>query len=113
MKPCTPTRTCKVQHLITLGSPLALPHAVFDRLLPAPCPRGARPANTGRWTNIADVGDVVAVPPRGVRDRFDGVDQDVETAIHVADFHLAQRYLKTAAMAEALRHSLGDVPQTG
>lgn len=51
-----------VAHLITLGSPLALPHAVFDRLLPAPRPRGAGLANTGRWTNIADVGDLVAVP---------------------------------------------------
>ena len=101
-----------VEHLITLGSPLALPHAVFDRLQPAPRPRGARPANTARWTNIADIGDVVAVPPRGVRDRFDGVDHDVETAIHVADFHLVQHYLRTTAVAEALRHSLGEVPQT-
>ena len=100
-----------VEHLITLGSPLALPHAVFDRLQPALRPRGARPANNGRWTNIADIGDVVAVPPRGVRDRFDGVDHDVETAIHVADFHLVQHYLQTTAVAEALRHSLGEVPQ--
>lgn len=93
----------KVDHLITLGSPLALPQAVFDRLLPAPRPQGVRPANTRRWTNIADIGDVVAVPPSGVRDRFDDVDHDVETAIHVIDFHLVAHYLQTAAVAEALR----------
>jgi hypothetical protein len=96
----------RVDHLITLGSPLALPHAVFQRLLPAPRPHGVRPPNTRRWTNIADVGDVVAVPPRGVRDRFDNVDHDVETAIHVVDFHLAEHYLKTAAVADALRHTI-------
>jgi hypothetical protein len=76
---------------------------VFDRLLPAPAPRGARPANTGFWSNVADEGDVIAIPPRGVRDRFDGVDEDVETRIHAADFHLAENYLRSAAVAGVLR----------
>jgi pimeloyl-ACP methyl ester carboxylesterase len=96
-----------VDHLITLGSPLALPHAVFPRLSPPPCPRGTRPANTLRWSNIADKGDLVAVPPRGVGDQFDGIDHDVETAIHPIDFHLAEHYLTTDAFAETLTHPLG------
>ena len=95
-----------VDHLITVGSPLALPQAVFHRLSPAPTPRGARPPNTRRWTNIADKGDVIAVPARGVRDNFDGVDHDSETAIHIMDFHLAANYLSTQAVADALSHTI-------
>ncbi|GIE35143.1 hypothetical protein Ait01nite_081880 [Actinoplanes italicus] len=104
----------KVDHLITLGSPLALPHAVFHRLSPTPAPRGSRPANTQRWTNIADVGDIVAVPPQGVRDSFNGVDHNVETAIHLIDFHTAGGYLRTDAVAQALhRLANGSGPGTG
>ena len=95
-----------VDHLITVGSPLAFPHAIYERLDPAPRPRGHRPPNVRRWTNIADVGDIVAVPPHGIPDAFDGVDLDVETTIHWADFHRATTYLKTQAVADAVRHRL-------
>lgn len=56
-----------VELLLTLGAPLAMPRAVFDRLNPHPtsssAPLGARPASLARWVNIADPGDPVAIPP--------------------------------------------------
>ncbi|MGP3966960.1 hypothetical protein [Streptomyces sp. 6N223] len=48
--------------LVTLGSPLAIPNIVFDRLIPAPADGRARwPGSVTHWTNIADRGDVVAL----------------------------------------------------
>ncbi|MER5636717.1 hypothetical protein ABT095_07175 [Kitasatospora sp. NPDC002227] len=53
----------EVELLVTLGSPLGLP-ALFRQLEPGPLDgRGARPAGVGRWVNIADAGDLVALPP--------------------------------------------------
>ncbi|GAA3251037.1 hypothetical protein ACFO1B_43825 [Dactylosporangium siamense] len=89
--------------LLTIGSPLAMPHGVFHRLQPTPQPRGHRPGNVRHWVNIADIGDIIAIPPYGVSDNFDGVDSDIHIEIHFADFHLAANYLKTDAIAEALR----------
>lgn len=52
-----------VELLLTLGSPLRVP-ALAARLDPGlRGGRGARPAGVGRWVNIADVGDLIAVPP--------------------------------------------------
>jgi len=48
-------------HLITLGSPLAVPRLVLDRLLPPPAPHPRWPAPVTRWTNIADRADAVAL----------------------------------------------------
>ncbi|MFF0205920.1 serine peptidase [Streptomyces sp. NPDC005017] len=100
-----------VELLLTLGSPLALPHAVFDRLLPRPVGsrslRGARPASVGRWVNIADPGDPVAIPPRLAR-AFTGIDLDLTTSIHEAfGFHHAKNYLVCAATAATLGPYLG------
>lgn len=55
-----------IQAFVTLGSPLGLPNLVFDRLQPAPRPRGDGvrgrwPEAVRDWTNIADRGDVVAM----------------------------------------------------
>jgi hypothetical protein len=48
--------------LVSLGSPLAVPRLVFDRLLPQPAMgHGRWPAPVSRWTNIADRGDAVAL----------------------------------------------------
>ncbi len=50
-----------VTTLITLGSPLGLPNLIFHRLAPAPATEfGAWPGRVQHWTNIADMGDVVA-----------------------------------------------------
>jgi pimeloyl-ACP methyl ester carboxylesterase len=51
-----------VRSLLTLGSPLGIATAVFDRLTPPPVDgRGAWPGSITSWTNIADRGDVVAL----------------------------------------------------
>ena len=94
----------EVDLFVTVGSPLALPRVVWDRLEPAPRDGfGQRPAGVQRWVNLADRGDLIAIPRGGVKDRFRGVEDDCETSIHWADFHLVSNYLKTEALAEILR----------
>ncbi|MEW2530162.1 serine peptidase [Streptomyces sp. NPDC047071] len=96
-------REHEVDLFLTLGSPLALPHAVFPRLAPAPADDlGARPPSVRRWVNVADLGDLVALPVRGVSRSFRGVDADTHETIHAFDFHLAANYLASAAVAETL-----------
>jgi hypothetical protein len=52
-----------VRALVTLGSPLGIPHLIFDRLDPAPLGGlDEWPGSEGLvWTNVADRGDVVAL----------------------------------------------------
>jgi hypothetical protein len=89
--------------LITLGSPLALPHAVFPRLDPAPLDGlGSCPPNVKRWVNIADAGDLIAIPPHGIPLRFTGVAADHTALIHAFDFHLVANYLACAPLADEL-----------
>jgi hypothetical protein len=100
-----------VELLLTLGSPLALPRAVFDRLTPrptgSPTPLGARPSNVIRWVNIADPGDPVAIPPHLAR-AFTGIALDLTTPIHAAfGFHHAKNYLACAATASTLGPYVG------
>ncbi|MFE7032409.1 serine peptidase [Streptomyces sp. NPDC057621] len=93
----------QVDLLVTLGSPLALPHAVFPRLQPAPVEKkGRRPPNVTRWVNIADPGDLVAIPPGGVRDGFLGVQELEGQPIHAFDFHKAVNYLATPQLRDVL-----------
>jgi hypothetical protein len=88
--------------LVTLGSPLAMPSVVFDRLDPAPAAgQGARPPGVSRWVNIADVGDLVAVP-RWLARSFTGVDADEEAVIGPFDFHKVRNYLACAQTRTAL-----------
>jgi GNAT superfamily N-acetyltransferase len=94
----------KVDVLVTLGSPLALPQAVFPRLRPAPRDgRGARPPGVSRWVNIADPGDLVALPPKGVSQRFAGVASDDHDVIGVFSFHSATKYLATQCLSAILQ----------
>jgi hypothetical protein len=91
---------------LTLGSPLALPQAVFHRLCPTPegaIPHltGRRPSGVGRWVNIADPGDPVAVPPQLSR-YFGGISLDHTDAIAPFDFHQAKNYLRSAATAATI-----------
>ncbi|WP_371657182.1 MULTISPECIES: hypothetical protein [unclassified Streptomyces] len=91
--------------LVTLGSPLALPHAVFHRLQPPPLSlRGRRPPGVARWVNLADPGDLVALPPHGIKRQFDGVDapQPLDEAIHAFDFHKTANYLATPRLRTLL-----------
>lgn len=97
----------RVDLLLTLGSPLALPDVVFSRLDPAPVAgKGRRPPGVRRWVNIADPGDIVAVP-RGLARYFDGVDADLTTPIGVFDFHKVTGYLSCTTTAAALATQLG------
>ncbi|MCK2240899.1 MULTISPECIES: serine peptidase [unclassified Crossiella] len=91
-----------VDLLITLGSPLGLPNIIFERLLPAPrLGRAHRPPGVRRWVNIADPGDIVAIP-RWLARKFDGVNADIEASIHRLDFHRAAAYLRLPNVAAAI-----------
>lgn len=94
----------EVPLLITLGSPLALPKAVFHRLTPRPeRGRGRRPKAALRWANLADPGDLVALPVRGISALFDGVETDRHCSVHQTyRFHHVEQYLKTPQVAALL-----------
>ncbi|MGW1787290.1 hypothetical protein ACWCQQ_50910 [Streptomyces sp. NPDC002143] len=102
----------QVELLVTMGSPLALPHGVFDRLIPAPTGApparfGLRPAGVARWVNIADPGDPVAIPPHLAR-AFTGISEDLTDPIHPTfGFHHAKNYLSCKATAATLAPFLG------
>ncbi|MEV7581641.1 hypothetical protein [Streptomyces erythrochromogenes] len=88
----------KVELLVTAGSPLRVP-ALARRLdPPLRAGRGAKPDGVGRWVNIADVGDPVAVPPK-LGAVFD-VDQD-ETCDLGWDVHTLGQYLAQGLIAAA------------
>ncbi|MGH3897972.1 MAG: serine peptidase [Pseudonocardiaceae bacterium] len=91
----------RIDLLITLGSPLALPDVVFPHLDPAPTNgKGSRPSGVRRWINIADPGDVIAIP-RGLAPHSDGIDTDLTTPIGVFDTHKVTGYLACPAAALA------------
>jgi hypothetical protein len=91
-----------VEVLVTVGSPLGLPGAVFDVLDPAPdaSGRGLRPAGLRHWTNIAEGNDLVALPRR-LGDRFP-VDTHHEAQMAAFDFHTLDMYLASGLTASAL-----------
>lgn len=97
----------RVDLLITLGSPLGMPGVIFERLQPAPRDGlGGRPPGVRRWVNLADIGDMVAIPRR-LADRFTGIDHDSDGAkpsvrISWWDFHRVQSYLTSSALAAHL-----------
>ncbi|MFE9122071.1 hypothetical protein [Streptomyces sp. NPDC007172] len=92
----------EVDLLLTLGSPLALRHGVFDLLSPAPVDgTGRRPPGVRRWVNLSDHGDIVAIP-RPFKQRFPSVDLDLTDSIAPFDFHRASPYLRSAAVASTL-----------
>lgn len=93
----------RAELLVTLGSPLGMPRVVFERLEPGPCNgRASRPPGVGRWTNIADVGDPVAVPIGGLQRFFDGIDEDTSDRIALFDPHTVKSYLACTALATTL-----------
>ncbi|MEU7726778.1 hypothetical protein AB0B78_16270 [Streptomyces sp. NPDC040724] len=92
-----------VRLLLTLGSPLALPNAVFHRLDPGPLEgRGARPPGVRQWVDIADVGDFVAVPKGELARVFEGVEGRPEISIAPLWPHSVLAYLKHPAVAEVI-----------
>lgn len=89
----------QVELLVTLGSPLRVPSLV-RRLDPGlRGGRGARPAGVGQWVNIADIGDLVAVPP-GLKDVFPvDIDDSCDTGL---GFHGLGGYLANGLTAAAI-----------
>ncbi|GAA5073606.1 hypothetical protein [Streptomyces similanensis] len=86
--------------LLTLGSPLGLP-AMLRKLDPEPVAgRGARPPGVRNWINIADLGDLVAIPPR-LGEAFE-VDRHDTTDIGLFDPHTLGGYLASGLTAAAL-----------
>jgi len=92
-----------VDLLVTLGSPLALPRAIFPRLQPRPTGgAGLCPANVRHWVNINDYGDPVAIL-RPFKSYFPDVDLDLTESVGLFDFHRAARYLACASLAATLQ----------
>jgi hypothetical protein len=86
-----------IELLVTLGSPLGMPGVVFEKLLPQPVKgRGLRPNRVLRWVNVADPGDLIALP-RGLGQKFEGLTADLETVIGAFEFHRVARYLASPA----------------
>ncbi|MFE5665938.1 serine peptidase [Streptomyces niveus] len=97
-----------VDCFVTLGSPLGLPGGIFDHLVPMPiADRGARPAGVRYWVNLADTGDLVAIPRR-LGDRFP-VDQHADTPIGRIDFHTFGAYLASPLTAAAIAPFAGNL----
>ncbi|GAA4323679.1 hypothetical protein GCM10023086_49600 [Streptomyces venetus] len=100
-----------VKLLLTLGSPLALPHAVFHRLDPAPRDgAGEKPPGVRRWVNVADVGDFVAVPKGELARVFTGVVQLPEISIAPAWPHSVLDYLRHRSVIETITAGCGAAP---
>ena len=59
---------------ITMGSPLAMPDVVFSKLIPQ---AAERPPGVANWLNVADKGDLAAIPRHGVSRAFTGVTSDL------------------------------------
>lgn len=93
----------KVPLLITLGSPLALPGAIFPRLDPAPIAGiGHKPPGVERWIDLADSGDLVAVPRAGLSRAFTGVDEHHEINIGALALHDVTKYLTHPRLIKCL-----------
>lgn len=92
---------CRVDALLTLGSPLAMPDVVYGRLAEHPGPRGC-PPGARRWINIADYGDIIAIPRGGISRAFIGLAGDISDSIHAFDFHRVAGYLACPATTGVL-----------
>jgi hypothetical protein len=92
---------CRVDTFLTLGSPLAMPDVVYGRLAEHPGPRGC-PPGARRWINIADYGDIIAIPRGGVSQAFIGLAGDISDSIHAFDFHRVAGYLACPATTGVL-----------
>ena len=85
-----------ITDLVTLGSPIAVPHIVLHRLVP---PVGAWP-NVTRWVNITDSGDFVALQPV-LREVYGDQVRDIEISNGMGA-HEVERYLSAAATGAAV-----------
>lgn len=94
-----------ITDLVTLGSPLGIPHVVLHRLQPVPVVRGASvtaswPAKVQRWVNVSDDGDFVALRPK-LREIFGPRVTDVAISNGFSAHHV-ERYLSAAETGSAI-----------
>ncbi|MBB6039168.1 hypothetical protein [Phytomonospora endophytica] len=98
--------------LITIGSPLAIPGAVFPRLSPPTMDgRRPKPPNVDRWIDVLDPRDLFAVPGGEVGARFDDVvahqDRVPGFDAHRPGGYLRAEPVRTALLALDLVHRTG------
>lgn len=99
-----------VRALVTIGSPLGIPHLILDRLQPAPLtlggqPRGVWPGGEKlAWTNIADDGDVVALV-KDLRPAF-GSEMRCARVHNGSHAHDAAAYLTNRLCGQAIKDGL-------
>lgn len=103
-------RPSSVELLITLGSPLGIPHVVFDNLTPAPAAgAGAWPCGVAAWVNVADPDDIVALR-KDLAPLFPGAVQGQAVVDRLVDNgdepHAIDRYLNTRQTGSALGDAL-------
>jgi len=94
-----------VTDLVTVGSPLGVPHIVTNRLQPPPGWDGRGDLvgvwpGVDRWVNITDDGDFVALRPR-LREVFGDRVTDVGISNGISG-HQVQRYLSAAETGAAI-----------
>ncbi|MGC0336411.1 hypothetical protein [Streptomyces sp. SLBN-8D4] len=90
----------EVELLVTVGSPLGLP-GLARKLEPEPIDgHGRRPAGVRQWVNIADAGDLVALPPE-LGGMFP-VDTHAVTDTGILGFHSLKGYLANGLTAAAM-----------
>ncbi|WP_405958494.1 hypothetical protein [Streptomyces phaeochromogenes] len=100
----------QVRALVTIGSPLGIPHLILHRLEPAPLqlggqPRGVWPGEEQLvWTNLAEDGDVVALV-KDLRPAF-GPDTRCARVHNGSHAHDAAAYLTDRLCGQAIKDGL-------
>ncbi|MET8131451.1 hypothetical protein ABZV24_05680 [Streptomyces sp. NPDC005251] len=96
-----------VERLLTVGSPLGLRGGIFDRVIPGPVDGlGGKPNCVHQWQNVADRGDIVAVP-RFLSSSYSGITVDQETDIGLFAFHGLSKYLRSTYVGHLIRFGDG------
>jgi hypothetical protein len=98
-------KSWSVRVFVSLGSPLGIPHLIFNRLRPPPVAgKGAWPGQVRKWVNVADTADIVALS-KELAPLFNG---NVEDRIvnNDANAHDVAPYLTAAETGRAIAAGL-------
>lgn len=102
-----------VRTLVTIGSPLGIPHLVLDRLRPAPqAGKGRWPGAVRRWSNVCDRRDVVALA-KELAPLFPDADRSVTDVLVDNGWraHAIEHHLTAAETGAAIAEGLAGDPQ--
>lgn len=104
-------RDLRVDHLVTIGSPLGIPHVKFKIWQESDMVR--TPSIVRRWSNLSDRGDAVAADPSlagdyGANDRRVKVHDDLVLNTYVGkagkrNSHKSYGYLRTPELSKLIR----------